>query len=78
MSEHFLWAWYDGETQLHCYIAERAREDSERLDWLTVPHDQTIIDDDTLEWLCGTSKLLEDVVPLAERQPGSSTWGEAC
>ena len=46
-------------------ILDRAREDSERLDWLTVPYDQRIIDDDTLEWLCGTSKLLEDV-PLAE------------
>ena len=46
----------------------RAREDSERLDWLTVPYDQRIIDDDTLEWLCGTSNLLEDVVPLAEEK----------
>ena len=49
-------------------ILDRAREDSERLDWLTVPYDQRIIDDDTLEWLCGTSKLLEDVVPLAEEK----------
>ena len=54
-------------------ILDHAREDSERLDWLTVPYDQRIIDDDTLEWLCGTPKLLEDDVPLAERQPGSST-----
>ena len=49
-------------------ILDRAREDSERLDWLTVPYDQRIVDDDTLEWLCGTSKLLEDVVPLAEEK----------
>ena len=49
-------------------ILDRAREDSERLDWLTVPYDQRIIDDDTLEWLCGTSKLLEDVVPRAEEK----------
>ena len=33
-----------------------------------MPYDQRIIDDDTLEWLCGTSKLLEDVVPLAEEK----------
>ena len=62
-------------------ILDRAREDSEHLDWLTVPYDQKIIDDDTFEWLCGMSKLLEDVVPLAEEKelkPGSSTWGEAC
>ena len=49
-------------------ILDHAREDSERLDWLTVPYDQRIVDDDTLEWLCGTSKLLEDVVPLAEEK----------
>ena len=49
-------------------ILDRAREDSERLDRLTVPYDQRIIDDDTLEWFCGTSKLLEDVVPLAEEK----------
>ena len=48
-------------------ILDRAREDSEHLDWLTVPYDQRIVDDDTLEWLCGTSKLLDDV-PLAEEK----------
>ena len=49
-------------------VLDRAREDSERLDWLTVPYDQRIVDDDTLEWLCGMSKLLEDVVPLTEEK----------
>ena len=49
-------------------ILDRAREDSERLDWLTVPYDQRIVDDDTLEWLCSTSELLEDVVPLTEEK----------
>ena len=33
-----------------------------------MPYDQRIVDDDTLEWLCGKSKLLEDVVPLAEEK----------
>ena len=33
-----------------------------------MPYDQKIIDDDTLEWLCSTSKLLEDVVPLTEEK----------
>ena len=49
-------------------ILDRARKDRESLDWLTVPYDQRIVDDDTLEWLCDTSKLLEDVVPLAEEK----------
>ena len=49
-------------------ILDCAREDSELLDWLTVPYDQRIIDDDTLEWLCGSSKLLEDVAPLTEEK----------
>ena len=49
-------------------ILDGARKDRESLGWLTVPYDQRIVDDDTLEWLCDTSKLLEDVVPLAEEK----------
>ena len=33
-------------------ILERAKDDAESLDWLSVPADQRIIDDDLLDWIC--------------------------
>ena len=46
-------------------ILERAEKDAETLDWLSIPADQRIIDDKTLEWvtdvpgLFGTDDELE-------------------
>ena len=32
-------------------ILERTKKDAETLDWLSIPADQRIIDDKTLEWV---------------------------
>ena len=49
-------------------ILERAKDDAESLDWLSVPVDQRIIDDDLLDWICSTSTIIEEVVGLENKE----------
>ena len=38
---------------------ERAEKDAETLDWLSIPADQRIIDDKTLEWVADVPGLFD-------------------
>ena len=49
-------------------ILERAKEDAKDLSWLSVPEDQRIINDDLLDWFCGTSTIIEDIVAFENEE----------
>ena len=53
-------------------ILERAEKDAETLDWLSIPADQRIIDDKTLEWVADVPGLFgTDDEPNARKK---RTW----
>ena len=49
---------------------ERAKKDTETLDWLSIPADQRIIDDKTLEWVADISGLFttDDKLECEEKE----------
>ena len=49
-------------------ILERAKDDTESHDWLSMPADQRIIDDNLLDWICSTSTIVEGVVGLENKE----------
>ena len=52
---------------------ESAEKDAETLDWLSIPADQRIIDDKTLEWVADVPGLFgtDDKLECEEREHGA-------
>ena len=51
-------------------ILERVEEDAKSLDWLSVPENLRIVDDNIVDWICGSSisTIIEEIVALEDKE----------